>query len=55
MKFGAERMKLVFEPTGVLGLAGARSGKINIKGKRVGVMISGGNIDLNKLSDYLAR
>ena len=46
MKFFAERMKLVIEPSGCLALAGARYGGINIKDKKVGVTISGGNIDL---------
>ena len=46
-------MKTVFEPTGCLGLAGARSGQVNIKGKRVGVIVTGGNLDLKKFSEYL--
>jgi threo-3-hydroxy-L-aspartate ammonia-lyase len=46
MRFMAERMKMVVEPTGVLGLAAARFAGIDLKGKRVGIMISGGNVDL---------
>jgi len=38
------RMKLVVEPSGVLGLAALLSGKVQAKG-RVGVILSGGNID----------
>ena len=55
MKFCAERMKLVIEPTGCLGLAGARYGGINIKGKRVGVLVSGGNVDLLRLASLLSK
>jgi len=45
MRFFAERMKLVVEPTGCLGLAGTCVMKSRIQGKRIGVIISGGNID----------
>jgi threonine dehydratase len=46
MAFVWERMKLVVEPTGVLGLAAALSGKLPVAGLRVGVVLSGGNVDL---------
>ncbi len=46
MRFAWERMKLVVEPTGVLGLAAALRGKLAVAGKRVGVILSGGNVDL---------
>jgi threonine dehydratase len=46
MRFVWERMKLVVEPTGVLGLAAAFRGKLAVAGKRVGVIVSGGNVDL---------
>ncbi|MFL6656499.1 MAG: threo-3-hydroxy-L-aspartate ammonia-lyase [Massilia sp.] len=46
MKFFAERMKMVVEPTGCLAAAAALHGVVDIKGKRVGVVISGGNVDL---------
>jgi threonine dehydratase len=39
-------MKLVVEPTGVLGLAAALAGKVDVAGRRVGVIVSGGNVDL---------
>jgi threonine dehydratase len=39
-------MKLVVEPTGVLGLAALLTGRVEAKGKRVGVILSGGNVDL---------
>ena len=46
MRFLWERMKLVVEPTGALGLAAALRGKVDVKGRRVGVILSGGNVDL---------
>lgn len=46
MRFVWERMKLVVEPTGVLGLAAALSGSIEVSGRRAGVILSGGNVDL---------
>jgi threonine dehydratase len=45
MRFFAERMKIVVEPTGCLAAAGATSGKINLANARVGVIVSGGNVD----------
>ena len=49
MRFLWERMKLVVEPSGATSLAGLMSKRIDIKGKRVGVIISGGNVDLSDL------
>lgn len=54
MRFFAERMKLVVEPTGCLGFVAARSLKNQLKGKRVGIIISGGNVDLNTYSRLIA-
>lgn len=48
MRFVWGRMKMVIEPTGALGVAGALSGKIEIRGKRVGIIVSGGNVDLER-------
>ena len=46
MRFFASRMKIVVEPTGCLALAGAMFGAQPLHGKRVGVIVSGGNVDL---------
>jgi threo-3-hydroxy-L-aspartate ammonia-lyase len=46
MKFYWERMKLVVEPTGALALAALLDGTVRAAGQRVGVVISGGNVDL---------
>jgi threonine dehydratase len=55
MRFFAERMKMVVEPTGCLGFAAARAMASELRGQRVGVIISGGNIDLNTYAKLLAR
>jgi threonine dehydratase len=46
MFFLWERMKFICEPTGVLGAAALLQKRIDARGKRVGVVISGGNVDL---------
>jgi threonine dehydratase len=46
MGFFAERMKITVEPTGCLAAAAAFTGAVTLSGKRVGVIISGGNTDL---------
>lgn len=46
MRWFAERMKIVVEPTGGLGFAGARAMKADLQGRRVGIVVSGGNVDL---------
>lgn len=54
MRFFAERMKLVVEPTGCLAAAAAFTGAVPVKGKRVGIIISGGNVDLASYARFLA-
>jgi len=54
MKFLAERMKMVVEPTGCLGLAAACHGKVPLQGQRVGILLSGGNVDLHRLAQWLS-
>ena len=54
MRFFAERMKMVVEPTGCLGFAAARRMKAELAGKRVGVIVSGGNVDLPRYAALLA-
>ena len=54
MRFFAERMKMVVEPTGCLGAAAVLEGLIPVRGKRVGVIVSGGNVDLARYAGFLA-
>lgn len=54
MRFFAERMKIVVEPTGCLAAAAAFDAAPSWQGKRVGVIVSGGNVDLAAYARYLA-
>jgi threonine dehydratase len=54
MFFLWERMKIVVEPTGTLAAAALLEKKIDAKGKRVGVILSGGNVDLAWAAGKLA-
>jgi threonine dehydratase len=55
MFFLWERMKIVVEPTGALAAAALLQGKVEARGKKVGVVISGGNVDLAWAARQLAR
>lgn len=55
MRFLASRMKLIVEPTGCLGFAAARQMKASLKGKRVGIILSGGNVDLDRFSELMLQ
>ena len=54
MRFFATRMKLVVEPTGCLAAAAVLQGAIDLRGRRVGVIVSGGNVDLQRFGALLA-
>lgn len=53
MGFLASRLKIYAEPTGCLALAAARRRGDEFRGKRIGVMISGGNIDLARFASLV--
>lgn len=53
MRYFASRMKIVVEPTGCLGFAAARKPTSIVAGKRVGIVISGGNIDLDRFAELV--
>lgn len=55
MRFFASRMKMVVEPTGCLGYAGARKIADQFRGGRIGVIISGGNVDLDRFCALTQR
>jgi threonine dehydratase len=44
-----ERMKLVVEPSAAVPLGALLTGRMNVKGRKVGILLSGGNVDLEKL------
>ena len=54
MRFFASRMKIVVEPTGCLAAAAVLNGLVHVRGKRVGVVISGGNVDLATFAQLTA-
>ncbi|MDM0119447.1 threo-3-hydroxy-L-aspartate ammonia-lyase [Variovorax arabinosiphilus] len=53
MRFFAERMKMVVEPTGCLAFAGAVADAPALQGAKVGVIVSGGNVDLARYAALL--
>ena len=54
MRFFAERMKIVVEPTGCLGAAAVMNRVIDVTGKHVGIIISGGNVDMGRFGELVA-
>lgn len=54
MHLAWERMKMVVEPTGALGLAALLSGAVPGQGRRVGIVVSGGNVDLGRAGELFA-
>ena len=50
-----ERMKVLVEPSGVAGAAAVRHRKADFAGKKVGVILSGGNVDRDRLAAYLVQ
>ena len=54
MKFFAERMKMVVEPTGCLSTAAVLQNVVPVRGARVGIVISGGNVDLPAYAKLLS-
>lgn len=53
MKFYAERMKIIVEPTGCLSFAAALKMKEQLRGKRIGIIISGGNVDIKRFAELM--
>jgi threonine dehydratase len=53
MRFLLMRLKIVAEPTGAVAVAAAMTGKLNRFGRRIGVVISGGNVAPETLSEIL--
>jgi threonine dehydratase len=49
MKLLWERMKIIVEPSSSVPFAALMEKKVDIKGKKVGIILSGGNVDLNHL------
>jgi threonine dehydratase len=54
MRFAFERMKIVIEPSGAAALAAVMLGKVPARGKRTGIVISGGNVDAARFCELTA-
>ncbi|MDK1493051.1 threo-3-hydroxy-L-aspartate ammonia-lyase [Sinorhizobium sp. 7-81] len=54
MRFFAERMKIIVEPTGCLAAAAVLQGVLRCVGARVGILLSGGNVDLKMFNELLS-
>ena len=55
MRFAFERLKLVIEPSGGAALAALLAAKLDVRGRRVGVVLSGGNVDPAGYAAILAQ
>ena len=55
MRFVFERMKLVVEPSGVVGVAALLFGRVDTGGRRVGAIISGGNVGADRFAELLSE
>ena len=53
MRFFAERMKMLVEPTGALSFAAAQHAGLPLAGQRVGIIVSGGNVDLMRFAELI--
>ncbi len=51
MRLVWERMKIIIEPSSAVPVAAAISGKLDLSGRRVGIVLSGGNVDLARFFD----
>jgi threonine dehydratase len=54
MRFAFERLKLVLEPSGASALAALLAGKVEARGRRAGVILSGGNVDVARFRELTA-
>jgi threonine dehydratase len=54
MAFLFERMKAVVEPSGAVGVAALLEGRVDVSGKRVGVILSGSNVGTERFSELMA-
>lgn len=55
MRVLLDRLKTVVEPSGATGVAALLCGRIPLRGRRIGVVLSGGNVGADRLAALLAR
>lgn len=53
LRFMLERLKVLVEPSGAIGAAALFHHKLDVAGQRVGVILSGGNVDFTKLAQWI--
>jgi threonine dehydratase len=53
MRFAFDRLKLVVEPSGAAGLAAVLEGAVSARGRRVGIVISGGNVGAERFAELM--
>ena len=53
MRLVMERMKIVIEPSAAVPLAALLEKQVDVSGRRVGIILSGGNVDLSTLPDWM--
>ena len=53
MRFLFERTKLVVEPSGAVGVAALLAGRVDATGRRIGVILSGGNVDADRFAELM--
>ena len=53
IRFAYRELKLVVEPGGAVALAAILAGKLDVKKKRVAILLSGGNVDAEKFASYI--
>jgi threonine dehydratase len=54
MAFAFDRLKLVIEPSGAVGLAALLTRAVDVSGSRAGVIVSGGNVGAERFADLIA-
>ena len=54
MAFLFDRLKVVAEPSGAVGVAAVLSGKLDARGRSVGVVLSGGNVGAARFAELVA-
>ena len=54
MRFAFERLKIVLEPSGACAFAAVLAGKLDLRGARVGVTLSGGNVDVGRFGSLMS-
>jgi threonine dehydratase len=55
MRFAFDRLKVVLEPSGASALAAMLAGRVRLPGRRVGVVLSGGNVGADRFAQLLAE